>query len=226
MAPRTTDDVPNAVPHADGTEPGRCGEFWERRYRQTDRMWTGAPNGLLVREIESLPPTTALDLGCGEGGDALWLAGRGWRVTAVDVAPTALARAAQAARAAGVADRVTWLCQDLADGPPPGSFGLVTALFLHSPVGMPRGEVLRAAAARVAPGGTLLVVGHSGAPSWQPRETWYTRLTTPDDVLAELGGAVAGWSVDLRDVYEAPMSRPNGQVGFRVENALRLARPV
>ncbi|KPM53966.1 SAM-dependent methyltransferase [Frankia sp. CcI49] len=203
-----------------------CGAFWENRYRETERMWTGAPNELLVREISSVGPTTALDLGCGEGGDAVWLAARGWQVTAVDIAPTALERVRDAARATGVAERVTPMCRDLACGPPPGEFGLVVAMFLHSPVGMPRGEVLRAAAQRVAAGGTLLVVGHSGAPSWQPRTSPHTRLTTPDDVLAELGTTVRGWSVDLREMYEAPMSRPNGQVGFRVENALRLGRPV
>lgn len=212
-----------------------CGRFWEKRYRETERMWSGAPNDLLVRELGSAAaagrPATgaeagaALDLGCGEGGDAMWLAARGWRVTAVDVSPTALQRGARAAQAAGVADRISWLCQDLTDGPPAGPFGLVIAMFLHSPTGMPRDEVLRAAAARVAPGGSLLIASHSGAPSWQPRTVPHTRLTTPDDVRAELGTAVDGWTVGLREMYEAPMSRPNGQVGFRVENALLLRRP-
>ncbi len=188
-------------------------------------MWSGAPDELLVREVGGLPPATALDLGCGEGGDAVWLAAQGWRVTAVDVSPTALARAAGAATAAGVAELVTWRCEDLADGVPEGSFDLVLAMFLHSPVGMPRARVLRAAAGRVAPGGTLLVVGHAGAPSWEPRRKPHTRLAGPDDVLAELGAATGGWTVELREMYEAPMSRPNGQVGFRVENALRLRRP-
>lgn len=188
-------------------------------------MWTGDPNELLVREVGALAPGTALDLGCGEGGDAVWLAARGWRVTAVDVSPTALARAAGAAATAGVDERITWRCEDLADGVPDGTFDLVLALFLHSPVGMPRTEVLRASAGRVAPGGTLLVVGHAGAPSWEPRKKPHTRLATPDDVLAELGTATGGWAVELREMYEAPMSRPNGQVGFRAESALCLRRP-
>ncbi|MCK9926271.1 methyltransferase domain-containing protein [Frankia sp. Mgl5] len=220
MAGTTADGTAGTTP-----SPGGCGRFWENRYRHTDRMWTGDPNELLVREVGALAPGTALDLGCGEGGDAVWLAARGWRVTAVDVSPTALARAAGAAATAGVDERITWRCEDLADGVPDGTFDLVLALFLHSPVGMPRTEVLRASAGRVAPGGTLLVVGHAGAPSWEPRKKPHTRLATPDDVLAELGAATGGWAVELREMYEAPMSRPNGQVGFRAENALRLRRP-
>src|SRR5882724_9759517 len=69
-------------------------EYWEGRYQEHDHIWSGKPNALLVREVAALPPGAALDLGCGEGGDAIWLAQQGWRVTAVDISATALRRGA------------------------------------------------------------------------------------------------------------------------------------
>lgn len=125
-------------------------------------MWSGRVNPILAREASILTPGTALDLGCGEGADAIWLAQAGWRVTAIDVSTTALERAHEHATEAGVGDRIQCQHHDLAVSFPAGSFDLVSAQFLHSPIEMPRGEILRRAAAAVAPGGSLLVVGHFG----------------------------------------------------------------
>ena len=80
--------------------------YWDERYGTAERIWSGAPNAQLVAEVTDLPPGTALDAGCGEGGDAHWLAGQGWRVTALDVSEVALRRAAAHAPAE-VADRIT-----------------------------------------------------------------------------------------------------------------------
>ncbi|WP_229796335.1 class I SAM-dependent methyltransferase, partial [Saccharothrix coeruleofusca] len=100
-------------------------QFWEQMYRSRERLFSGAPNGVLVTEVADLPPGQALDVGCGEGGDALWLARRGWRVTAVDISHTALSRAAAAG--ADVAGRVAWKHGDLTATPPPaGAFDLVS----------------------------------------------------------------------------------------------------
>jgi SAM-dependent methyltransferase len=137
-------------------------EFWDERYRSADRIWSGNPNPQLVDVASELSPGTALDVGCGEGADAIWLATRGWRVTAVDVSTVALDRAARQAAEAGteVADRISWqptdvLSWDLA----PARFDLVTAQFMHLP--RPALEALhRRLAAAVRPGGTLLIVGH------------------------------------------------------------------
>ena len=150
--------------------------FWNNRYGERDRIWSGRVNPILAREASTLTPGTALDLGCGEGADAIWLAAAGWQVTAVDVAETALARAREHATAAGVADRIVWEQHDLAKSFPAGSFDLVSAQFLHSPVEMPRGEILRTAAAAIASGGSLLVVGHYGMPpgSTPPNDTSQT----------------------------------------------------
>ncbi|MDX6349032.1 MAG: hypothetical protein QOF84_3822, partial [Streptomyces sp.] len=96
----------------------RAEAYWDDRYAQNQRMWSGAPNAALVREVSDLAPGTALDLGCGEGGDAIWLARRGWRVTATDISGIALDRAAGHAAAAGVADRIDWQRHDLAESFP------------------------------------------------------------------------------------------------------------
>lgn len=103
-------------------EPGVTGEeFWDGRYRENDRIWSGEANVALVREAADLAPGRALDLGCGEGGDAVWLARRGWRVTATDISGVALERAASHAADAGVGDRVEWQRHDFAHSFPAAS---------------------------------------------------------------------------------------------------------
>ena len=101
-------------------------EFWDARYRSADRIWSGNPNPHLVAHVAELFPRTALDVGCGEGADAIWLASLGWQVTAIDVSTVALDRAAEQAAAAGrrVADRITWQHADVARGQ---LFGLFVA---------------------------------------------------------------------------------------------------
>ncbi|MGY1638819.1 class I SAM-dependent methyltransferase [Geodermatophilus sp. SYSU D00742] len=133
---------------------------YDELYRSVPAVWSGRPNRQLVVEGSVLPPGTALDAGCGEGADALWLAERGWRVTAVDFSAVALERAAAHARARGLDDRITWLHADLdAWTPAAGGADLVTAHYLHSR-GADRPALFARLAGAVAPGGTLLVVGH------------------------------------------------------------------
>jgi 2-polyprenyl-3-methyl-5-hydroxy-6-metoxy-1,4-benzoquinol methylase len=134
---------------------------WEERYAGEQKVWSGNPNPQLVAEVSALTPGTALDVGCGEGGDVIWLAQQGWRVTGADFSANGLARAARHAEEAGVADRTDWWQVDArtftADG---RSFDLVTTHFLHPPDGG-MVEVTRRLAEAVAPGGHLLVVGHA-----------------------------------------------------------------
>jgi SAM-dependent methyltransferase len=133
--------------------------YWDDRYGTAERIWSGAPNVQLVAEVADLPPGTALDAGSGEGGDAHWLAARGWRVTALDVSDVALQRAAAHAPPE-VADRIRWQQADLTRWEPDGAaFDLVSAQFLHFPTAL-RNRVYAHLAAAVAPGGTLLIVGH------------------------------------------------------------------
>lgn len=130
-------------------------QFWDDLYQTKEQLWSGAPNGVLVVEAADLPPGQALDLGCGEGGDALWLASRSWLVTAVDISRVALERAAAMAGDA----KVSWTHADLATfTPPAGAFDLVSAMYPAIPRTSDR--VLDGLLASVAPGGTLLFCGH------------------------------------------------------------------
>ncbi len=135
-------------------------ETWDARYAESERIWSGNPNPRLVDHAAGLPPGDALDVGCGEGADAVWLARQGWRVTAMDVSEVALGKAAAHAREAGVADRVTPLHHDLiAGGPLPGDYDLVSTQFMHPPPDL-FDEVYQRIGATVRPGGALLVVAH------------------------------------------------------------------
>jgi SAM-dependent methyltransferase len=137
-------------------------EFWDDRYRSAGQLWSGQPNAQLVAQAAGLAPGDALDAGCGEGADAIWLAARGWAVTGADVSAVALGRAAAHAAAAGdpVAGRITWEQRDLLSWvPEPQRFDLVTAQFMHLP-GPAFEAMYGRLAAAVRPGGTLLVVAH------------------------------------------------------------------
>ena len=140
--------------------------FWEGRWSRVlrehaDRVAHRPPNAHLSNEVRNLRPGLALDAGCGHGSDTLWLAERGWQVTAVDFSATALAHGRSTAEAVGadVAERIDWVEADLATWTPqPGGYGLAACLYVHVP-GSVEGMVRRMAAG-VAPGGTLLLVGH------------------------------------------------------------------
>lgn len=137
-------------------------DYWEERYAAPGHTWSGDPNPVLVTEVTPLRPARALDIGSGEGADALWLARQGWRVTAVDIAATALEKAR--ARAESVdpdaAARIDWQQHDItAWSPEPQTYDLVSCQFMHLP--QPHITALFCAlAAAVAPGGALLIVGH------------------------------------------------------------------
>lgn len=172
---------------------------WDERYAGADRVWSGRPNGALVAEVAGLAPGRVLDVGCGEGADAVWLAGRGWDVTALDVSAVALERAARHAAEAGVA--VRWLHAGLLDADlPAGGFELVSAQY-PALLRTPGADAERALLAAVAPGGTLLVVHHADVHRCQPGTAGFdpADYVSPADVAALLD---PGWDVEVDERRE------------------------
>ena len=137
-------------------------DYWELHWQQADggpASGNGAQaNPHLVRETADLTPGSALDAGCGAGADALWLAGHGWQVTGADISATALRQATERAADAAITDRVTWVEADLTTWEPGGLFDLVATSYAHPAI--PQLDFYRRIAGWVAPGGTLLIVGH------------------------------------------------------------------
>lgn len=202
--------------------------FWEARYGERDQIWSGAANRTLMNVVTGLgidprtsqEPPRALDLGCGEGADALWLAEAGWQVTWVDVSTTALARAADAGRSRGVPDAmITWQQVDLAVDFPEGSYDLVTASFLASPVHLPRSAVLQRAARAVTSGGVLVVVSHAAGPQGLPHhdhqheevvgEHDHLDLSSPAPELTMLD-LDEQWTVLVAEVRDRSVIGPDG----------------
>ena len=202
--------------------------FWEERYvshrGESGRMWSGRVNAAVEHEVAGLPVGTALELGSGEGGDALWLASHGWTVTAIDISTNALAVAAEEAQLRGLSHRVTWVQADLAKWHPSAEFDLVTAAFLHSPVELPREEILRRAVAAVAPGGRLLIVGHGAPPpgSTEPDHA-HEIPPTADEVLASLA-LPADWTVETNGDFERTMTWKGTRMTI-ADTVLRVRRP-
>jgi len=183
--------------------------FWEERYASAEALWSGNPNPQLVAEASGLAPGRALDVACGEGADALWLAGRGWRVTGLDLSQVALTRAAAHATEAGLAERVTWLQGDLLEwAPEAGAFDLVSAQFFHLP-SAERLVVHARLAAAVAPGGTLLIVTHDPSGMHDTGEIGSDYFATAEQVAQTLDPAA--WSVVAAEARSRPGVDPDGQ---------------
>jgi SAM-dependent methyltransferase len=199
-------------------------EFWEQHYGQREQIWSGQPNQRLVDEVRGLPPATALDLGCGEGADAVWLAEQGWDVVAVDVSATALSRAAQAAEARGLADRIEWRSCDLGAEFPEGQYDLVNAAYLLSPVALPRVEILRSAARAVRPGGVVLILSHTGFPPGADVPDHRVTFPTPQEQLDALDLPPDDWTVEAAEDFECSMKGREGAPTTRIDNILRLRR--
>lgn len=204
------------------TEDSR--EHWDAHYSQCGQIWSGRVNVRLAEVAVSLPPGTALDLGCGEGADAVWLAERGWRVVAADVSAVALQRAARLARERGVDDRIDFQNHDLAQSFPafsPVSYDLVSAQFLHSKIELDRLSILRRAAAAVAPGGVLAIVDHGAGPPgfhehhhFPPVEEVFDALALPD----------TGWDRLRVESVERVGVTPDGTEATWLDNLIVLRR--
>lgn len=196
-------------------------QMWEERYAGSDRIWSGRPNVRLVEVVAELRPGRALDLGCGEGGDTVWLAEHGWQVVAVDIANNALRRAREAV--GNLADRIDFQQHDLTKSFPEGQFDLVSAHFLHSPHGWDRNPLMQRAAAAVAPGGTLLIVDHAEGPPWS--EAIHDHVfPSAQEVLEGMALDARQWDTLRAERAEREGTGPNGQTGTLIDNVIVLRR--
>jgi 2-polyprenyl-3-methyl-5-hydroxy-6-metoxy-1,4-benzoquinol methylase len=194
-------------------------EEWNRRYAGSDLLWTAEPNRFLKAEADELPPGRALDLACGEGRNAVWLAERGWQVTGVDFSDVGLGKAARLAEERGVS--VEWVSADVRRYVPRAhAYDLVAILYLHLP-GDQRRAVLAGAARAVAPGGVLLVVGHDSSNPADghggPQDP--AILFTADEVARELPGLTVQRATPVR----RPVASPRGEV-HAIDALVRAAR--
>jgi SAM-dependent methyltransferase len=199
-------------------------ERWDARYAASTAVWSGEPNPRLVEEAAGLAPGTALDAGCGEGADAMWLAERGWTVTAVDLSRVALARAQATAQPAATGKRITWLHADLVQSPPaPACFDLVSAHFMQF-APEPRAAFVRGLAAAVKPGGTLLIVGHhpSDLATTVRRPPFPERLSTAEDVAQLLDPAA--WTIVVAAARPRDAIDPAGRTVTVHDAVLRAQR--
>lgn len=194
------------------TKPTLDQDFWEQLWSKTlreqpDKVANRPPSVHLTSELTGLAPGRALDAGCGHGADTLWLAARGWQVTAVDFSAAALAQGRAMANAAGpaIAERITWIEGDLgAWAPPAGQFDLVVCLYVHVQGSV--GEMVSRLAAGVAPGGTLFLVGHrpidpnTGAPTAAANQ----QQVSVDSAVAAL--ELNAWQILIAEERPRPIS--------------------
>jgi SAM-dependent methyltransferase len=207
--------------HQDHVDPAES--FWEKHYRAR-RAWGERANPLLVETAEHLSPGAALDLGCGGGGDTIWLARHGWQVTAVDISATAVERVRERTRELGLGERVATERHDLARSFPDGEFDLVSAQYFHTPFTLPRSQVLRTAARTLRPGGLLLIVDHGSTAPWSWNQDPDTRYPTPAEIAAELDLDPGQWPVLRADMPRRRATGPAGQAATVTDNVLVLRR--
>lgn len=201
-------------------------ESWDDRYRSKGALWSGKPNRHLVGEVDGMTPGTALDVGAGEGADAIWLAEQGWQVTGVDISGVALERAAGHADEAGpdIAGRIQWLHHDLAVWQPPtGHYDLVSVQYLHLPP-EPRQALFSRLASAVAAGGTLLIIGHhpSDLRTTIPRPPKPELLFTGDEIASQLDPDQ--WDIVKNIAAPAAATDPDGRQVTIHDTVLRVTR--
>ncbi|MEV5674091.1 MULTISPECIES: class I SAM-dependent methyltransferase [unclassified Streptomyces] len=198
--------------------------FWDGVHAARPAADGPRPNARLTETVTGLPPGDALDLGCGEGGDALWLARQGWHVTAVDISAVAVGRLAALARSHGLDDRVVTVPHDVHTSFPPGGFDLICAHYLQTPFALDRATALRSAAHALRPGGRLLVVDHGSAAPWSWNQDPDARYPGPREIAADIGLAPETWTVERADSPRRIATGPDGSTAEVTDHVLLLRR--
>ncbi|MEU0313200.1 bifunctional NAD(P)/FAD-dependent oxidoreductase/class I SAM-dependent methyltransferase [Nocardioides sp. NPDC006273] len=223
-----TDDFDRAVAEPE-TELAEASDdpvaFWQERYAGSDHVWSGKVNKVLGDVATGLEPGTALDLGCGEGADVIWLAKQGWRATGIDISSNAVDRARQAALAAGLTEeQARFVASDLTGLDGSGRYDLVTASFFQSPVELPRADILRRAAGLVNPGGHLLITSHAAAPSWADAAMHEHRFLDAKEELEALDLPEDAWETVVLEHRDRPVTSPSGEPATLEDSVVLLRR--
>lgn len=197
-------------------------EYWEQRYSGSERVWSGKVNETMASVVAELAPGTAIDLGCGEGGDVLWLAEQGWTALGLDISATAVGRARDEAAARGL-DGASFEAVDLdAWEPEPASVDLVTASFFQSNVALERIAILRRAMTALRPGGRLVAVSHAAPPSWAKDHP--AKMVSVQEEAEQLVGSSEEWEVELAEERTRAATAPDGSAGEHLDAVLVLRR--
>ncbi|GAA1945467.1 class I SAM-dependent methyltransferase [Amycolatopsis minnesotensis] len=196
--------------------------FWDGVYSARPAATDPRPNDRLTEVVTRLPPGDVLDLGCGDGGDALWLAGQGWRVTAVDISAVAVERLTGLARLRGL--NITAGRHDLNESFPDGRFDLVCAHYFHTSFDLDRARILRSAAHALRPGGLLLVVDHGSTAPWSWHSGADVRYPTPAEIAAGIDLDPAMWTVDRADAPRRIATGPGGDTAEVTDHVLLIRR--
>jgi SAM-dependent methyltransferase len=194
----------------DADPPAFGSHWWEQHYRDRE-PGQGLPSTHLVAELAGLTAGTALDAGCGTGADALWLAGQGWQVTAVDVSPTVVARAEHLASGRPEAGNIAFVAADLTTWEPPRAYDLVVSQYVH-PEG-PFADFVSRLAGWVAAGGTLFVAGHDHADSHSAAHAPQPASIGPDAVLSAL--SPDRWDVTVAETRTRQVQRGSAEVALQ-----------
>lgn len=199
---------------------GDAARYWEERYRAASPRTSGKPGAALQLFAGSLPPGRALELGCGKGDDAIWLASQGWSVVAVEISQTAIHYAAANAQRAGVSDRIAFEQHDLSRTFPEGVFDLVAASFLAA---FPRDAVFRRAAQAVASGGHLLIIDHGSRSPWSSAPADW-RFLTAAETLETLDLDERDWTPVHVDALDREAAGPDGEIATVRDSIIFLKR--
>lgn len=197
-------------------------QFWDNLYNERNRIWSGNANAPLTKATAGLAPGTALDLGCGEGGDAVWLAKQGWRVTAVDISTVALNRTRELAKEHGVDRLIATEQYDFENDFPAKTYDLVSAQYLQSPLDFERHAVLQKATTAVSPGGTLIIVEHAAAPSWSDHKDFVFPVV--QETLEALELNTAEWEIKQAEEIERETTSPDGKPATIKDNVIIVTR--
>lgn len=183
-----------------------------------------APNPRLLEMVSHLSPGQALELGCGDGGNAIWLAENQWTVTALDISTTAVDLLTRLADGTGLQDRITALPWDLNRGLPEGEFDLINAHYLHAQSHLDRTSVFKAAAGALRPTGHLLIVDHGSPAPWSWSQDPDQHYPTPQEVYADIALDPSRWQVPRLEAQRRRATGPRGQRAVVTDHILIIRR--